>query len=150
MGKLTGQPIRYLIAGAANTLFGIVDTMFFTWLFLHLVPGHEALMTSAATVVATPINISVSFFSYKYFVFCTKGNTLREYLRSFLVYLPSLLIGASCVAPLTVLLRRQMGTHAQLAPYMAQACIIGATIVLSFLGHKHITFRRKSPPAETT
>ncbi len=140
----SGEALRFLIAGGSNTLFGIADTFLCTWIFVHLNPAHAALMTSVATFVSTLINITVSFLTYKWFVFRTQGNYLREYSRGWLVYLPSLLLSMLAVAPLAALFAHYMPRPA-LAPYAAQACIISIAIVPQFLGHKNITFRKKTP-----
>lgn len=143
----SGDKLRFLVAGAGNTLFGIADTFFWTWFFLYLRPGQPGLMASAATIVSTVINITVSFSSYKLFVFKSKGNVLHEYLRSLLVYLPSIALSAVLVAPLTTMFRHIAATS-RLAPYAAQACIVAGSIVFSFVGHKYFTFKKnEAPPA---
>lgn len=137
----SGQVVRYLLVGAWNTLFGYGCFFLFVHLFLHLMPSQPSLAASVASVVATLVNITVSFVGYKLFVFKTKGNFWHEYARSFLVYLPSLLINAAAVAPLTAILRRTIPTHANQAPYIAGALLAAFTVVVSFFGHKHISFR---------
>lgn len=141
----SGEKLRFLIAGGFNTLFGLADTMACTWLLLHLRPEQPKLMTSAAVIVSTVINISVSFITYKLFVFRTRGNALKEYLRSLLVYLPNLVISAVLIAPITALFLHIQLTH-QYAPYVAQAILVAGSVIFSFLGHKHITFRKGSTP----
>lgn len=140
-----GEALRFLIAGASNTLFGITDTFLLTWLFVHLRPAHAATMTSAAAFVSTCINITVSFLTYKWFVFRTQGNYWQEYSRSFVVYVPSLLLSTFAVGPLAALLAHWL-PRPTFAPYAAQACIIAVAIVPQFLGHKNITFRKKLDP----
>ena len=137
----SGQLMRYLLVGAWNTLFGYGCFFLFVRLFLRLIPSQPSLAASAASVIATVVNITVSFVGYKLFVFRTKGNFLREYARSFLVYLPSLLLSAVAIAPLTAVLRRAVPTHVQQAPYIAGALLAFFTVVISFFGHKHISFR---------
>jgi putative flippase GtrA len=140
----SGQVIRYLAVGAWNTLFGYGCFFLFAHLLVHLMPSTPSLAASVASVVATLTNITVSFVGYKLFVFKTKGNFFREYARSFLVYLPSLILSAVAIAPLTVLLDRMMTAHQQQAPYMAGAILAFITVVFSFFGHKHISFRQRS------
>src|SRR5882757_6184537 len=98
-----GQLLRYVVVGAWNTLFGYSCFFLMVRLLLHLMPAQPALTASIATVLATIINVTVSFLGYKWFVFRTKGNYLREYRRSLLVYLPSLAVSALAIAPLTSL-----------------------------------------------
>jgi putative flippase GtrA len=138
------QLIRYLLVGAWNTLFGYGCFFLFARLFLRLMPSQPSFAASVASVVATVANITVSFTGYKLFVFRTKGDFLREYARSFLVYLPSLLLNALAIAPLTVLLRRLFSSHALQAPYIAGAILAFVTVVISFFGHKHISFRDRT------
>lgn len=140
-----GEALRFLMAGASNTLFGMADTFLFTWLFVRLKPDHAATMTSVAAAVSMCINITVSFLTYKWFVFHTQGNYWREYSRSFVVYVPSLLLSTFAVGPLAAVLGRWLPRPA-LAPYAAQAIIIAVAIIPQFLGHKNITFRKKLDP----
>jgi putative flippase GtrA len=144
-----GQLLRYLAVGLWNTLFGYACFFAFTKLFLHLVPGRPSLMASAAVVASTFVNITVSFFGYKWLVFRSTGNTLHEYLRSFIVYLPTMAIGAIAIAPLTLLFEHVDRMRAW-APYIAGAAIQAVTVIVSFLGHKRITFRQKGTPSEPT
>lgn len=137
-----GQFLRYITVGVWNTVFGYACFALLTWLFIHLFPARPAMMTSIAYVSSAFVNISVSFLGYKWFVFRTKGNYLLEYLRSFSVYLPTLAINAAAIVPLTVLLRRTT-PFPQEAPYVAGAILLVITVVLSFLGHRHISFRQK-------
>ena len=142
-----GQILRYLLVGTWNTPFGYGCFFLFARLFLHLMPSRPSLAASAASIVATALNITVSFVGYKLFVFRTHGNFLREYLRSFLVYLPSLLFNAVAIAPLTALLRHAIPSHAEQSPYIAGGILAFATVVLSFFGHKHISFKNSSSTA---
>ena len=140
-----GEALRFLIAGGGNTLFGIANTFLLTWLFVHLRPDRTGTMTSVAAFVSTCINITVSFLTYKWFVFRSRGNYWQEYSRSFLVYVPSLLLSTFAVGPLAAVLAHWLPRPA-LAPYAAQACIIAVAIIPQFLGHKNITFKKKLNP----
>ena len=137
----TGQVVRYLLVGAWNTFFGYGCFFVIAWLFLKFMPLHPSLAASIASLVAACANITVSFIGYKFLVFKTKNNFLREFGRSFLVYLPTLVINAIAIAPLTAILRRVLPHYAQQAPYVAGALLICFTVVISFFGHKHISFR---------
>ncbi len=92
-----GQFIRYLCVGVFNTVFGYISFAAFLFLFSHLLPQRFLyLAVVIASLVSTPINITVAYFGYKFFVFRTSGNYLVEWLRCFTVYglgmLPGLLI----------------------------------------------------------
>jgi putative flippase GtrA len=142
VGVSRGQIIRYLVVGAWNTLFGYACFFLILRFFLHLLPTQPALTASVALIFAIIINVTVSFLGYKWFVFRTQGNYLREYRRSLLVYLPSLILNAVAIAPLTAVLRLAPHLKTQ-APYVAGALLAGFTVILNFFGHKHISFKAK-------
>jgi len=93
-----------------------------------------------ANALAYMISITVAYFGYKIFVFKTKGNYLREYLRTYLVY------GASCLAnlallPVAVMLVRSAYSNYAMAPYIAQGIVLPFVVLMSYLGHKKYSFR---------
>jgi putative flippase GtrA len=142
--------IRYIVAGACNTLFGICSILAITRLFLVLLPSQPKLMGTAAMLLASFFGIAFSFLTYKWYVFKTKGNYLREYLRSLLVYLPSIAINTLAVAPLSAALNfvnapiEGLTTIKGGSVYFASVLLVGTTFILSFFGHKHVSFRSAS------
>ena len=84
-----GQFLRYLCVGAFNTLFGYCTfagrplpaqpTLRYPQRFLYLT-------VILASILSTPLNITVAYVGYKFFVFRTHGNYLREWLKCFAVY----------------------------------------------------------------
>src|SRR5208282_768109 len=86
------QFVRYLLVGVWNTVFGYLVYVTLTWVFSR----HVAYGYLYAAVLSNIIAITVAFFGYKWFVFKTRGNYLREWLRCFMVYgaaaLPNLLL----------------------------------------------------------
>lgn len=141
------QSVRFLVIGGGNTLFGIADTFAVLKLLLMLHPGQPKLMGTVAMALSSMINIGFSFLTYKWFVFRTKGNYLTEYLRSLTIYLPSLMLNTFLVAPLAVLLHRWTG-YDRGSVYLAMGIILTVTIVFSFFGHKHVSFRQSGPPSD--
>jgi len=135
--------LRYLAIGIWNTGFGYISFILLTWLFIHVTPSKPALMASFAYITAAFLNITVSFLGYKWFVFRTKGNYLLEYSRSFGVYLPTLILGGLTIGPLTTFLRNLKSVE-QFAPYLAGAILSVITVVVSFFGHRHLSFRKGS------
>ena len=143
-GRLAGaQSVRFLVAGGFNTLFGVADSLLLLKLLLMVAPAQPKLMGTVAVAASSVVNIAFSFLTYKWFVFRTKGNYLREYLRSLTVYLPSLAINTLLIAPLAVVFKRWTG-YDRGSVYMAMTTILSFTIVLSFFGHKHISFKQKA------
>ena len=131
-----GQFLRYLVVGGWNTLFGYSTYALFTAL---LTPRLRFGYMYAA-VFSNLISITVAYFGYKFFVFKTQGNYLVEWLRCLLVYGSGMLPGL-VLLPLLV-----EGLHywfhlQRSGPYVAGALIMGLTVIYSFFGHKHFSFR---------
>jgi putative flippase GtrA len=131
------QVVRYLLVGGFNTCFGYALFVAFNYLFRSLgVYGSEI-----ASLLGNVIAITVAFLGYKWFVFRTRGNYLREWLRCLSVYGSSMLFALVMLPPLTLLLRRWYG-HSQMASNVAAAILTVVTVAASYFGHKHFSFRR--------
>jgi len=131
-----GQFGRYLLVGAWNTLFGYGSFAFFTAVLSPMIP-HSYI---AASVISSLLNISVSFLGYKWFVFKTRGNYLREWLRCVAVYSGGILFSVLTLPILVVLIRHNTRFYAQ-APYIAGAILTAFMVLYSFVGHKNFSFR---------
>jgi putative flippase GtrA len=132
------QLVRYLLVGGFNTAFGYGLFALLNWSFTGL--GSYSYMYAA--VLSNLIAITVAFLGYKWFVFRTRGNYLIEWIRCLGVYGSSMLISLAGLAVLVPVLRR--GLHRpELASYIAAAIMMVVTVILSFLGHKNISFREK-------
>ncbi len=143
-----GQLLRYLIVGGCNTLFGYGMFAGLTYLLTGRVPAPYM----AAGVIGSVASITFAFLGYKFFVFRTKGNYLREYARCFAVYGVSALINLALL-PVLVTALGLLLARSPLVPYIAGAILTGGTVVLSFFGHRHFSFRSPldgSEPADRT
>jgi len=144
---VSNRGIRYLLAGGCNTVFGICNTLAITRLFLTLNPSQPKLMGTVAMLFSSFFNIAFSFLTYKWFVFKSKGDYLKEYLRSLLVYLPSIAINTIAVAPLSAALSfldapiKRLTNIQGGSVYLAIMLLVTITFTLSFFGHKHVSFR---------
>ena len=136
-----GQLGRYLAVGIWNTAFAYGTFALFTALLDQHVPASYL----PASLISSVLNITVSFFGYKWFVFRTRGNYLREWARCLAVYSGSIVLGLVLLAP-TVWLVTTVTGNARAAPYIAGALLLGVQVVLSFLGHKTFSFRDRSAP----
>ena len=87
-------------------------------------------------VASTILNITMGYCTYKFFVFRTKGNYLREYLRFYVV----------CAFPIVLnftllpLLIEVFHVNA----YLAIGIVTAIALANGYLGHKHISFRLRS------
>jgi putative flippase GtrA len=172
-----GQFARYLAVGAFNTLFGYGSFVVALTLLDHALPVRWLSLTVVlASVISTPLNITVAYLGYKLFVFRTHGNYLMEWLKCFAVYGTGMLPGLLLLSALTRLLQTEIHRHAPalrgvlsgveshlsgtpltalqrvatgkaMAGYIAGAVVIGLSTVYSFVGHKKVTFRKRKATA---
>jgi|SRR5579884_2108304 len=143
-----GQLLRYLFVGAFNTLFGYTTFAVINYL-LHRRGIPVSYIFAAA--ISNVINISVAFLGYKLFVFRTKGNYLWEWLKAMAVYwssfVPAILLLPLLVRILNWTLPPQLHafhhnySRSDAAPYLANALLLGVSVIYSFIAHKNITFR---------
>ncbi len=169
-----GQFFRYLCVGGLNTAFGYISFVVILTLLNAVVPARLLYLTVViASVLAMPLNITFAYFGYKFFVFRTKGNYLREWLKCFAVYGLSMVPGLVALSALTGILQSSIHGHAAwlhvhlnaverhmsgrplelvrhvatgkaIAGYIAGAIVIGVSTIYSFVAHKHVTFRTKA------
>ena len=169
-----GQFFRYLLVGGFNTLFGYGTFVLVLAVLSNAVPSRLLYLTAPlASLISTPLNITVAYFGYKLFVFRTKGNHLVEWLKCFAVYGTGMIPGLVALGGLTRLLQSQFHQHAatlhaylntleahlggaplrllqrvahgrSLAGNIAGAIVIGVSTMYSFVGHKRVTFKSSS------
>lgn len=137
-----GQFLRYLCVGGFNTLFGYSTAAGILFLLNHHLPARYFYLTvPAASILSTPLNITVAYFGYKLFVFKTNGNYLVEWLRTFAVYGTGMIPGLLALSAVTRFFQSALHLgHA--AGYLALALIQGITTIYSFVGHKIFSFKR--------
>lgn len=131
-----GQFGCYLVVGLWNTLFGYGTFALLTAVLTPIVPYSYMW----ASLLSSFLNITVAYLGYKWFVFKTKGNYLREWLRCVAVYGGGIAIGLIALPVLVTLIRRNTHFSSQ-APYIAGAILTAATVVYSFVGHKNFSFK---------
>lgn len=123
------KPFKYLLVGGVNTAFGYavsVGLYYFLNRWLHLV---------VISVLSNVINVSFSFLTYKLFVFRSTGVWWHEYLRSFMVYGGSALIGVLGLWALV--------DGFGMPFWIAQGSLIVISVLFSYFGHNRFTFRQR-------
>src|ERR1700687_5016296 len=135
ISKPRAQLLRYLSVGACNTLFGYGCFAWFTMLLSPLMAYAYVL----ASLLANLLSISFAFFGYKWLVFKTKGNYLREWARCLGVYTTSMVLSTAALPLVVALVHRQIGPDHR-APYIAGAIVLVFSAIFSFFGHRHISF----------
>ena len=119
-----------MIVGAGNTAFGYGITVSLYYLLVH----HLHIV--AISLIANVISITVSFLTYKVFVFKTHGGWLREYIRAYVVY--------GFAALLSTALLWLLVNIAGIPMWIARGVVIVVVVILSYLGHNFFTFARNS------
>jgi putative flippase GtrA len=167
------QFLRYIGVGLFNTVFGYCTFALTLFLLNRIAPPRFLYLTViAASLISTPLNITVAYFGYKFFVFKTRGNYLMEWFKCFGVYGVGMLPGLLALSAVTRLLQTLIhahgpALHADLAAiathlsgpplsvlkkfssgktaagYLAGAVVQGFTTIFSFVGHKKVTFKAK-------
>jgi putative flippase GtrA len=127
--------IRYLAVGACNTIFGYGSFALLTLILTPLFSYGYVI----ASLLANLFGITFAFLGYKWFVFKTRGNYLKEWVRCLGVYAGSMILSAASLPFVVGFIRRQPG-HERSAPYIAGALVLVFSIVFSFFGHRHISF----------
>lgn len=124
------QKIDYLLVGGWNTIFGYF--VFLVLYYLLAAKIHYLLLL----VVSNILSITNAYIGYKIFVFKTKGNYLKEYLRFYMVYgtimVLNLVLLTFCVEILRIL------------PPLALGGLTFINVVFSYFGHKHFSFSRQA------
>jgi len=166
-----GQFARYLCVGVFNTVFGYLSFAVILTLLNAALPARFLYLTVIlASLLSMPLNITVAYLGYKFFVFRTQGNYLGEWLKCFAVYGAGMVPGLVALSALTRFLQSMIHRHSAslhrllgavechlagrplaflqhiatgkaVAGYIAGAIVIGVSTIYSFVGHKKVTFR---------
>ncbi len=130
------QFLRFLLAGGWNTFFGYAVFALAT----YLLSGRIPYAYMVALVVSNIISITAAYVVYKFFVFRTKGNYLREYLRFYVVYGAAFGLNLVALPVLVGVLGSVIGQE-DFIPYLAQGAFTCFYVVFSFVAHKNFSFR---------
>jgi len=136
-----GQFGRYLVVGLWNTFFGYATFILFTMLLSRRYSQYGYIF---AGILSSILSITVAFFGYKWFIFKTKGNYLREWLSTMAVYGSSIAIGTVLLPGVVYMVRRL--THIdKKAPYLAAAILSCFNVIYSFIANKKFSFVQRDP-----
>lgn len=131
-----GQFARYLLVGIWNTGFGYASFAILTMILDRRFANGYIL----ASFFSSLLSITVAYLGYKVFVFRTKGNYLREWLRCVAVYSVGIIAGLILLPIVVALIRASTPYHAG-APYIAGALITVLSVIYNFIGHKKFSFQ---------
>lgn len=117
---------KYLFLGILNTLFGY---WFGILCFFSL---YDLVGVLGVGIIANFFSISFTFLTYKYFLFKTKGNFLKEYFKSIINYS---FLGILSVILLWVFIEKVM-----LNIYFSQLIILPIIVLFGYFGNKFFVF----------
>jgi putative flippase GtrA len=118
--------ISYLLTGLWNTVFG------YTFSLVLYNSLHSFMHILLISLIANVICISMSFITYKIFVFKTKENWLREYIRCYIIY--------GIISLVSVVILWISVDFFKTPFWIAQGLLIPIMILFSYIGHKKFTF----------
>ena len=127
----TRRPLRFLVAGAANTVFGLAVYPLLLWSSPTL---HRHYLIALG--IAQAISLCFAFATYKLGVFRTRGNLAREFGSFSSFYLFNY---AANWAALPLLVE-----VAHIPPIVAQMGFTFALAVLGWFWHNRVTFSSES------
>ncbi len=131
--RVTRQHLAFLVVGAINTVVGYaVYGVLATWVLAEVPFGYLI-----ALVASYVVGIGVAFVLYRRFVFHVSGNVLVDLVRFVGVYVVAIVVNFVLLPVLVELVG--------LPPLLAQILVIAVTTVMSFFGHREISFRRPAP-----
>ena len=128
---VSNQKVRFLLVGGFNTVFGYALFAGFYGLIFRAVPFGYMLSLAASYAVA----VTAAFFLYRRFVFPVVGRAGRD----FVAFLGVNLVAISVNFALLPVLVEILGVY----PLVAQAVVVVCTTVISYFGHREISFRRR-------
>jgi putative flippase GtrA len=132
---LADQKVRFLIVGAVNTAVGYAVFALVYWFVL----SDVRLGYLVSLAVSYAVAISLAFVLYRRFVFRVTGRVVRDFVAFVGVY--AVAIGTNAL--LLPLLVEVLGVH----PLLAQAVALVVTTLISYFGHREVSFRRPDEPA---
>lgn len=109
-------------------MFGFFVMIFlYTWLseFLHV---------TLVAIFANVMSITMSFLTYRFFVFKSQGAWWAEYLKCYLLY--------GGIATVGIVLTWFFVDIFKLNIWVSQSITVPLTVVISYIGHKYFTFAK--------
>jgi putative flippase GtrA len=132
--RVQAKHLKFVLIGIYNTAFGYAA---FAGLHLEL----PRLNYMFVLIVSREISVVSAFVAYRLFVFKVKGALVGDFMRFWLVYSGAMV--ANLIAlPFFVEI---VGLNVLLA----QAITMVLTVISSWIGHNHFSFKRTSAHAES-
>jgi len=123
------KKLRYLIVGMWNTVFPYI--VFGLLYYLSDAQLHYMIIL----LISQVLGLTNAYIGYKLFVFKTKGNIVREYLRFYVVYGTTLVVNIILIG----LFVEVLGIN----PLISQGIIGVIVVIMAYVGHDRFSFSTK-------
>lgn len=123
------KKIRYIAVGFWNTVFSYAAFVFLYYLTKSWLHYMVVLLLSQI------VGLTNAYICYKLFVFKTKGNIVREYLRFYVVYGTTFVVNLMLIAFFVELLG--------INPVVSQGIIAIVVVTMAYFGHSRFSFNAK-------
>ncbi len=133
------RPLRFILVGVWNTIFGYAAFVLLDALFSRLLPGHP-LSYMVALVVANVVAILNAFIFHRTFTFQSRvrgAAILGELVRFSSTYLFTFILSLFLLPAFVEIL----GFSAR----VAGALVLLVCMVVSYIGHSRFSFRKTTP-----
>ena len=130
------QKLRFVLVGGFNTAFAyLLLNLLNIVLSLTFPDKTRVLIANIALFTQYVISINLSFITMRYYVFQSKRKIFNEWLKAWSVYIFLYLINAPILTFFIVNLNWSV--------WLAQAVYLIFSTVLTFILHKHYSFRKE-------
>ena len=123
----TNFNLIYIFIGVCNTiigyLVGVVSFLFF----------YDFIGVLGVSFISNVVSISISYLNFKFFLFKTSGNFLKEYFKSYLNY------GVSFI--LSTILLWFLIEKVKLNIYLSQLIIMPLVVIMNYVGNRFFVFK---------
>lgn len=123
------KKVRYLAVGLWNTVFPYI--VFGLLYYLSDAQLHYMIIL----LVSQVLGLTNAYIGYKFFVFKTKGNIVREYLRFYAVYGTTFIVNLVLIS----LFVEVLGIN----PVISQGIIGIIVVIMAYIGHDRFSFSTK-------
>lgn len=121
--------LSYLLTGVANTVFGYFFGILCYFLF------YKNYGITVVGIVASIVNISFSFLTYKLIVFKTKKNWFSEYIKSWLSY--------GFVATFAIIILWFLVEVVHLNIFISNFFSILSSVIISYISNRWLIFKQE-------
>ena len=131
------EKFKYVIVGSFNTLFSLLVFILIDLLLQNL-SESRIIVYMSATIIATPLSMTQSFFTQKYITFNSRVSDEKLIYQYFRFLFVSLWVLGLRIVGMPILVE-----IFKLHPWFSAVIINLLKAIISYYGHSTFTFKRK-------